>query len=382
MRGLAYTQVRLHGPDKDVHSGFWGGRIPNPLNELVRVLGQLWDADRRVTIDGFYDAVVEPTPQERAQWAALNIDVPAMMRHIGLGPEADIGEAGYTSIEREWCRPTAEINGLWGGYTGAGAKTVIPAYATAKVSFRLVADQNPKDIAQRFFAWLQARTPPGCRWEFEDMHGGHPASVDPASPWLAKARRAIERATGPGGGADQDRRLDPRRGDAQGPPGPGYGVHGLCVGRRPRALAQREVRAAVLPDGRPVARGAAGHARGSGVVTQAARCCTGSLRPASPACGWGCGGGLGGVLRIGQAKGDKLLFGGLDQAAFDELPALVGVQIVHPLLQAHHRHAVGDGRRQGPAAGRRCPAPPPAGPAARLRRAGSWNQHRAAAGWA
>lgn len=196
VRGLAYTQVRLHGPDKDVHSGFWGGRMPNPLNELAKVLAGLWDEDRRVTIDGFYEGVVEATPDERAQWAALEIDVPQMLRNIGLSPEADVGEAGFTSVEREWCRPTAEINGLWGGYTGAGAKTVIPAYATAKVSFRLVANQDPADIARKFFRWLEGRTPPGCRWELEDMHGGHPSSVDPTSPWLATARRAMERATG------------------------------------------------------------------------------------------------------------------------------------------------------------------------------------------
>jgi len=196
VRGLAYTQIRLHGPDKDVHSGFWGGRMPNPLNELTRVLAQMWDEDRRITIDGFYSDVVEATNQERAEWASLNIDVPAMLRNIGLGPEADIGEAGFTSIEREWARPTAEINGVWGGYTGAGAKTVIPAYATAKVSFRLVANQDPDDIVQKFFAWLKGHTPPGCRWELEDMHGGHPSSVDPTSKWLATARQAMERSTG------------------------------------------------------------------------------------------------------------------------------------------------------------------------------------------
>ncbi|MFI4917564.1 MAG: M20/M25/M40 family metallo-hydrolase [Phycisphaerales bacterium JB060] len=196
VRGLAYTQIRLHGPDKDVHSGFWGGRMPNPLNELTKVLAQMWDQDRHITIDGFYDNVIEATDEERAQWAALNIDIPDMLSHIGLSPEADIGESGFTSIEREWARPTAEINGMWGGYTGAGAKTVIPAYATAKVSFRLVADQDPDDIVKKFFAWLEARTPPGCRWELEDMHGGHPSSVDPTSKWLAKAREAMEKSTG------------------------------------------------------------------------------------------------------------------------------------------------------------------------------------------
>lgn len=196
VRGLAYTQIRLHGPDKDVHSGFWGGRMPNPLNELSKVLAQMWDENRHITIDGFYDDVIEATDDERAAWKALNIDVHDMLSHIGLGPEADIGEAGFTSIEREWARPTAEINGMWGGYTGAGAKTVIPAYATAKVSFRLVADQDPDDIVKKFFTWLEGRTPPGCRWELEDMHGGHPSSVDPTSKWLDTARQAMEKSTG------------------------------------------------------------------------------------------------------------------------------------------------------------------------------------------
>ncbi|MEQ9095184.1 MAG: M20/M25/M40 family metallo-hydrolase [Phycisphaerales bacterium] len=196
VRGLAYTQIRLHGPDKDVHSGFWGGRMPNPLNELSKVLAQMWDENRHITIDGFYDDVIEATDEERAAWKALNIDVHDMLSHIGLGPEADIGEAGFTSIEREWARPTAEINGMWGGYTGAGAKTVIPAYATAKVSFRLVADQDPDDIVKKFFTWLEGRTPPGCRWELEDMHGGHPSSVDPTSKWLDTAREAMEKSTG------------------------------------------------------------------------------------------------------------------------------------------------------------------------------------------
>jgi len=196
VRGLAYTQVRLHGPDKDVHSGLWGGRLPNPLNELVKVLAGLWDADRRVTIPGFYDAITEPTPEERERWRALGVDAGAALAAVGLPPEADVGEAGWTSVEREWARPTAEINGLWGGYTGAGAKTVIPAHASAKVSFRLVDGQDPARIAHAFFDWLRERTPPGCRWELTEMSGGPPASVDPASPWLTRAASAVEQATG------------------------------------------------------------------------------------------------------------------------------------------------------------------------------------------
>ncbi|MEO0716407.1 MAG: M20/M25/M40 family metallo-hydrolase, partial [Planctomycetota bacterium] len=150
VRGLAYTEVTLHGPDQDLHSGLWGGRAPNPNNLLAQVLGQLWDDNGRVTIPGFYDDVRPLTPEERAAWAKLDFDPIAALAKIGLGAEADRGEAGFTAMEREWARPTAEINGISGGYTGEGAKTVIPAHASAKVSFRLVADQSPDAIRDAF----------------------------------------------------------------------------------------------------------------------------------------------------------------------------------------------------------------------------------------
>ncbi|MFN7021619.1 MAG: M20/M25/M40 family metallo-hydrolase [Phycisphaerales bacterium] len=196
VRGLVYTEVRLHGANQDLHSGLWGGRAPNPNNDLCRVLAQLWDKDGRVTIPGFYDAVRPISPAERAEWAGLPFSAADALRRIGLGPEADRGEAGYTALEREWARPTAEINGLCGGYTGPGAKTVIPAFATAKVSFRLVADQDPAKVRDAFFAWCAAKTPPGCRWEFIDHSGGNPATVSTDSKFLEAAIAAVEGATG------------------------------------------------------------------------------------------------------------------------------------------------------------------------------------------
>jgi acetylornithine deacetylase/succinyl-diaminopimelate desuccinylase-like protein len=196
VRGLAYTEVTLHGPDQDLHSGLWGGRAPNPNNELVRILGQLWDEKRRVTIEGFYDDVRPIPDADRAAWRQLPFDAARELKKIGLPPEADIGEAGYTTLEREWGRPTAEINGIFGGYTGTGAKTVIPSRATAKVSFRLVADQDPAKIAQLFFAWLQKRTPPGCRWELTDLHGGPGVSIRTDAPALQAAVSALRAATG------------------------------------------------------------------------------------------------------------------------------------------------------------------------------------------
>jgi len=160
------------------------------------VLAQLWDSKRRVTIPGFYDSVRELTAGEREAWKRLGVDAKAALANIGFPAAADVGEEGYTATEREWARPTAEINGIWGGYIGKGAKTVIPAYASAKVSFRLVADQDPHKVAEAFFGWLRERTPPGCRWELSDHHGGFGVTVPTDSPTLRAASRAIERATG------------------------------------------------------------------------------------------------------------------------------------------------------------------------------------------
>lgn len=192
VRGLAYTEVTLIGPDQDLHSGLWGGKAPNPINELTKVLAQLWDAGRRVTIPGFYEGVRELSAEERTAWSNLNVDEAAALRGIGLPPEAGVGEAGYTFTEREWARPTADINGIVGGYTGPGAKTVIPSKASAKVSFRLVDDQDSAKIAKSFFAWLEERTPPGCKWKFEDHGGGAPATCATDSAPLRAAARAIE----------------------------------------------------------------------------------------------------------------------------------------------------------------------------------------------
>lgn len=196
VRGLMYTEVTLCGPAHDLHSGLWGGRVLNPATELARILAQLHDGDRRVTIPGFYDGVAALSESQRQQWRALGLDATAALAKIGLPPEADQGETGFTALEREWARPTAEINGLVSGYTGPGAKTIIPAQATAKVSFRLVDDQQPERIRDAFFAWLEARTPPGFRWRFRELGSGPPAVTPTDSPAVHAAGRAIRRASG------------------------------------------------------------------------------------------------------------------------------------------------------------------------------------------
>ena len=196
VRGLAYIEVTLTGPDQDLHSGLWGGKVPNPINELAKVLAQLWDEDRRITIPNFYDGVRELTQGERDAWNALGVNPEEALKGIGLPAEASIGESGFSFIEREWARPTCDINGIIGGYTGPGAKTVIPSKASAKLSFRLVDDQDSEKIAQAACVWFEERTPPGCTWTFENHGGGAPATCATESAPLQAAVRAIKSACG------------------------------------------------------------------------------------------------------------------------------------------------------------------------------------------
>ncbi len=194
LRGLVYFDVKLHGPERDLHSGVYGGAVPNPATELARVLAQLFDADRRITLPGFYDRVEPVSDEERAQWEVLNFDDAGFAGSIGV--EALTGEAGYTTLERRWARPSCDVNGLYGGYMGYGAKTVIPSSAGAKVSFRIVADQEPDEVATAFRQWLEDRTPPGCRWEVKQFAGARPVIVPTDSPYLRAATEAVESGCG------------------------------------------------------------------------------------------------------------------------------------------------------------------------------------------
>lgn len=191
VRGILATELVLHGPNQDLHSGQWGGRCPNPLNEMAKVLGSLWDEDRRCTIPGFYDDVLPLEEADRARWEALPVDYQEQRESIGIPADGDVGEAGYSALEREWARPTAEINGVAGGYAGDGFKTVIPTHATAKVSFRLVANQDPVKVFDAYQAWLEERRPAGCRWEVVDHGWGFPGNVASDSPYVQASVRAL-----------------------------------------------------------------------------------------------------------------------------------------------------------------------------------------------
>jgi acetylornithine deacetylase/succinyl-diaminopimelate desuccinylase-like protein len=192
LRGLLYTEIALRGPSHDLHSGLYGGAVPNPLNVLTRILGQLHDAEGRVQVPGFYADVAEPDAEEARQHAALPFDEAGFLASAGIGTPT--GEAGRSTLERIWTRPTCDINGIWGGYTGPGAKTVIPAEARAKVSFRLVPGQDPARILDGLRDFVAARTPADCRTEIVS-HGGSAALRIPSdSPFVQAAARALARA--------------------------------------------------------------------------------------------------------------------------------------------------------------------------------------------
>ncbi len=190
LRGLVYIDVTLHGAAHDLHSGMYGGAVVNPANELTRILGELKDDRRVVQIPHFYDDVRELSARERDQWSRLNFDEAAFLDSAGL--KTPVGEAGRSTLERTWSRPSCDVNGIWGGYTGDGAKTVIPARASAKVSCRLVAEQDPVRIHAHLLEFFEQRTPPDCRWVFK-AHGCSPAARIPTeSPYLEAALAALQ----------------------------------------------------------------------------------------------------------------------------------------------------------------------------------------------
>jgi acetylornithine deacetylase/succinyl-diaminopimelate desuccinylase-like protein len=195
MRGLAEAEVTLAGPSRDLHSGSFGGGVPNPAHALAALLAGLHDADGRVTLPGFYADVVPLTEEERALLAKLPFDEQSWLTDAG-DSRASYGEAGYSTLERIWARPTAEVNGLWGGHTGPGGKTIIPKAAHAKLSFRLVADQEPGKIIESLRAYVDSNLPDGIVATVTERGGVRPCRSAIDSPGVAAARRAMQRAFG------------------------------------------------------------------------------------------------------------------------------------------------------------------------------------------
>ncbi|MFD6952814.1 peptidase M20 [Nocardiopsis sp. TSRI0078] len=195
MRGVTDAEISLYGPERDLHSGSFGGAVPNPLKAMSDLLSGLHDEDHRVAVPGFYDGVVEAGRAERDLIAQLPFDEREWL--ATAGSTATWGERGYTTLERIWLRPTAEINGMWGGHTGSGGKTIVPRSAHAKVSFRLVPGQEPLRVQECVRAYVEASTPAGLRAETEFSGPGVRACAsDLSSTALKAARSAMERAFG------------------------------------------------------------------------------------------------------------------------------------------------------------------------------------------
>ncbi len=194
LRGICYTEVQVTGPNKDLHSGSFGGAVDNPINVLSWLISQLIDKYGKVRIPGFYDNVVELTQEERDGFASLPYDEKHYMKELGL--KGLNGELGYTTLERVWARPSLDVNGIWGGYTQEGAKTVIPSTASAKISMRLVPHQNPKDIAEKMEQFLISIAPKTVDIKVKFHHGGNPVLLDRNSHPVKACKIAFKEAFG------------------------------------------------------------------------------------------------------------------------------------------------------------------------------------------
>ncbi|WP_435009147.1 dipeptidase [Tundrisphaera lichenicola] len=194
LKGLAYFELIVKGAKSDLHSGMFGGTVTNPLNALASILASLKGPDGKIRIEGFYDPVRPLEAWERAEFAKLPFSEAEFLEQVGA-PSLE-GEEGYTTLERRWARPTCDVNGLYGGYQGPGPKTVLPWKAGAKLSFRLVPDQDPKQVAEQFRAHVAKETPPGVTVEVIEHHGAPAVLVGVDSPGIRAASRAIEAGFG------------------------------------------------------------------------------------------------------------------------------------------------------------------------------------------
>jgi acetylornithine deacetylase/succinyl-diaminopimelate desuccinylase-like protein len=190
LRGLAFSEITLTGPSRDLHSGLYGGPARNPLHALATILSELHDKEGRVAIPGFYDGVRQPSASEIAAWRALGFDSAGFLGGVGLSEPA--GEAGFSILEQLWSRPTAEVNGIQGGYGGPGSKTVIPSQAIAKLSFRLVPGQQPGKIIEGWHRFVEARLPPDASATFSGEGGSPAVGFDTSAPAFRAASRALQ----------------------------------------------------------------------------------------------------------------------------------------------------------------------------------------------
>jgi acetylornithine deacetylase/succinyl-diaminopimelate desuccinylase-like protein len=194
LKGLAYFELLIQGANRDLHSGTFGGAVANPINALCAILAGLKGPDGRIQIAGFYDDVRPLEAWERAEFAKLPFSEADFQRDLAASALA--GEEGYTTLERKWARPTCDINGIFGGYSGPGPKTVLPCKAGAKLSFRLVPDQDPKAVDRQFREHVARACPPGVTYEIITHHGAPAVLVDVDTPGVRAATRAVEAGFG------------------------------------------------------------------------------------------------------------------------------------------------------------------------------------------
>lgn len=192
LRGICYTQVEVTGPSKDLHSGHFGGAVMDPANALCGIVAALKDADGRITVPGFYDRVRTLSAAERRTLNDVPFDERGFLRESGS--PAPWGEKGWTTLERVTVRPTLDVNGMWSGYTGEGSKTILPSFAAAKLSMRLVPDQDGVEVFRNFEAYVKRLAPPGVTVKVIDLHSAPPFLIAPDHPMLEAARRALQRA--------------------------------------------------------------------------------------------------------------------------------------------------------------------------------------------
>lgn len=194
LRGLAYLEVEMIGPNRDLHSGSFGGSVANPINKMAQLISELQDKNGRITIPGFYDDVIKLTKKEKENFKALKFSDKNFAKDLGVGQLE--GEKGFTTLERLWARPTLDCNGIIGGFTGKGAKTVIPSKVTAKISMRLVPDQNPNKIAKLFERHLKKIAPKSVKIKVINLHGAYPSLTAVDNPANVAAAKAMSRAFG------------------------------------------------------------------------------------------------------------------------------------------------------------------------------------------
>jgi acetylornithine deacetylase/succinyl-diaminopimelate desuccinylase-like protein len=195
LRGIVYGEIAVEGAAHDLHSGDYGGAAPNALEAVAQIVSSLKSREGKVLIPGFYDRVQPPSPAEIEAWSRLPFD-PEQFRESEVGSPALTGESGFDVLTRIWARPTFEVHGIRGGYTGEGAKTVIPASASAKISLRLVPDQAPEEIVMQIAAAIAAACPTGVTARFNLMHAAPPCLIDPNNPFVTKAAEAMEHVFG------------------------------------------------------------------------------------------------------------------------------------------------------------------------------------------